>query len=265
MALIRGHHNFDDQFTQIPNAWLRDKRISLAAIGLMAQLMSHRPGWEITQENLAHANGCGRDRIRTVIDELLVAGYLQRSEQRQRNTAGQLAGYDYVTCDPTQDSPMLGFPTQAEPTQANPLHKNTITREDHLEEEHLEERQLKLQQEFNAFWEIYPRKLGKGEAKGAFVKAVDKFGADVVLEGAKRFASDPNLPSPQFIPRAATWLNQERWDDEPYSPVDPAQIPGVTKGLSRSPYVGGPREWVQDLHDMGEHFECKPGEFGCKP
>jgi hypothetical protein len=33
---------------------------------------------------------------------------------------------------------------------------------------------------------------------------------------------------------------------------------------SRSPYVGGPREWVQDLHDMGEHFECKTGEFGCK-
>ena len=159
---------------------------------------------------------------------------------------------------------MLGFPTQAEPTQANPLHKKTITREDHLEEEHLEERQLKLQQEFNTFWEIYPRKLGKGEAKGAFVKAVDKFGADVVLEGATRFASDPNLPSPQFIPRAATWLNQERWDDEPYSPMDPAQIPGVTKGLSRSPYVGGPREWVRDLHDMGEHFECKPGEFGCK-
>jgi hypothetical protein len=126
------------------------------------------------------------------------------------------------------------------------------------------ERQLKLQQEFNAFWEIYPRKLGKGEAKGAFVKAVDKFGADVVLEGAKRFASDPNLPSPQFIPRAATWLNQERWDDEPYSPMDPAQIPGVTKGLSRSPYVGGPREWVEDMHKLGEHFECRPGEFGCK-
>jgi hypothetical protein len=128
MALIRGHHNFDDQFTQIPNAWLRDKRISLAAIGLMAQLMSHRPGWEITQENLAHANGCGRDRIRTIIDELLNAGYLKRSEERQRNSAGQLAGYDYVTCDPMQDSPMLGFPTQAEPTQANPLHKKTITR-----------------------------------------------------------------------------------------------------------------------------------------
>jgi hypothetical protein len=33
---------------------------------------------------------------------------------------------------------------------------------------------------------------------------------------------------------------------------------------SKSPYVGGPREWVRDMHDMGEHFECREGEFGCK-
>ena len=92
-----------------------------------------------------------------------------------------------------------------------------------------------------------------------------KFGADVVLEGVKRFAADPNLPAPQFVPRAATWLNQERWDDEPYSAVDPASIPGVSRGVAaKSPYVGGPREWVKDMHDLGEHWECRPGEFGCK-
>lgn len=121
-----------------------------------------------------------------------------------------------------------------------------------------------IQQHFNSFWEIYPRKLGKGEAKAAFVKAVTKFGHEVIMEGVSRFASDPNLPPVQFVPRAATWLNQERWDDEPYSAVDPASIPGVQKGVSKSPYVGGPREWVRDMHDLGEHWECRPGEFGCK-
>lgn len=273
MALIRGHHNVDDQFTQIPNAWLRDKRISLAAIGLMAQLMSHRPGWEITQENLAHANGCGRDRIRTVIDELLSAGYLKRSESRQRNSAGQLAGYDYVTCDPTLDSPMLGFPTQAEPTLGEPtldkpLHKKNISREEHPEEEHSEETSSSndsdLSKAFNDFWEIYPRKMGKGEAKAAFVKAVNRFGHEVILDGVRALAADPNLPAPQFVPRAATWLNQERWDDEPYPVPDPASISGVQRGVAKSPHVGGPREWVQDMHDLGEHWECRPGEFGCK-
>ena len=26
----------------------------------------------------------------------------------------------------------------------------------------------------------------------------------------------------------------------------------------------GRREWVRSLHDQGEHWECRPGEFGCK-
>jgi hypothetical protein len=49
-------------------------------------------------------------------------------------------------------------------------------------------------------------------------------------------------------------LNGERWEDE-Y---------GEVREVLRSPYVGGPREWVRDMHEMGEHFECKEGEFGCK-
>ena len=24
------------------------------------------------------------------------------------------------------------------------------------------------------------------------------------------------------------------------------------------------RAWVEELHDMGEHWECRAGEFGCK-
>ncbi len=133
MALVRGHLPFEEDFTQIPNAWVRDSRLSLGSIGLLAQLLSHRPGWKITQENLAKTNNVGRDAVRTMINELVVAGYLRRSEERQRNSAGQLAGYDYVTCDPMLDEPMLdeptlAEPTLAEPTQADPQHKKTITK-----------------------------------------------------------------------------------------------------------------------------------------
>ena len=41
MPLIRGHHTFDDQFVQIPNAWMRDNRLSLKARGLLAQIKTH--------------------------------------------------------------------------------------------------------------------------------------------------------------------------------------------------------------------------------
>jgi hypothetical protein len=26
----------------------------------------------------------------------------------------------------------------------------------------------------------------------------------------------------------------------------------------------GYRVWVKNLHNIGEHFECRPGEFGCR-
>ncbi len=114
---------------------------------------------------------------------------------------------------------------------------------------------------FDVFWHIYPRKLGTGEARQAFGKAVRAHGSEIILEGVQRFANDPNLPASQFIPRAATWLNQERWNDAPYEPSDTG---GAQERLSQSPYVGGPREWVKDLHDIGDHYECRAGEFGCK-
>ncbi len=126
MPLIRGHHHFDGQFTQIPNAWLRDSRLSLQSIGLLAQLMSHQPGWEISQESLAQRNGIGRDAVRTMLNELMAAGYLKRSEERIRNSSGHLGGYVYETTDPEGVSPMLAEPTQAEPTLVHPLHKKNI-------------------------------------------------------------------------------------------------------------------------------------------
>ena len=134
MPIIRHTHAFDDHFTRIPNDWVRDKRLSLSAIGLITQLMSHKPGWIISQESLARANKIGRDAMRTILNELLEAGYLTRSEHRTRNEKGQLAGYTYTTSEPTLDEPTLGEPTQAEPT-----HKKNRFKEEQVKEEQVKE------------------------------------------------------------------------------------------------------------------------------
>jgi biotin operon repressor len=204
MPLIRGHHSFDDHFTQIPNDWLRDKKISLGAKGLLAQLLSHAPGWRISQESLARDNGIGRDAIRTLINELLEAGYLMRSEDRERNEKGYLGGYTYTTQDPTQDNP----------TQDNPLHKNNIIKKNNLKNN---ERIYSDSQEiqFESFWKHYPKKVDKGAAIRAFRKAAKTQDLAGVIEGAKRYAEDPNLPDKQFIKNPATWLNAESWNNGP--------------------------------------------------
>jgi len=205
MPLIRGHHSFDDHFTQIPNDWLRDSRISLGAKGLLAQLLSHAPGWRISQENLAFANGVGRDAIRTLINELLEAGYLMRSEDRERNEKGYLGGYTYTTQDPS------GEPTLDKPTQDNPLHKNNILKKNNLKNNE----RIYSDSEFDSFWESYPKKVDKGAALRAFRQAIKNQDPAVVIAGAKAYAEDPNLPEKQFIKNPATWLNAEAWANGP--------------------------------------------------
>jgi hypothetical protein len=264
VPIVRKKLTHEYRFTQIPNDWVRDSRLSLKSIGLLAQLLSHSEGWNVTISSLATANNCGRDLIAGAVRELEGAGYLVR--QQNRSTGGEFAEVVWWTAEPTGKSPSTGFPATVkpapvEPATVNPLLKKTISKKTI----NIEDQDKDLMVSFNEFWDIYPRKMGKGEAKAAFVKAVTKYGLETIFDGVRRLASDPNLPAPQFVPRAATWLNQERWDDEPYPVKDPATIPGVTRGVpSKSPYVGGPREWVKEMHDMGEHFECKPGEFGCK-
>jgi biotin operon repressor len=219
MPLIRGHHSFDDHFTQIPNDWLRDSRISLGAKGLLAQLLSHAPGWKISQESLAHANGIGRDAIRTLINELLEAGYLTRSEERERTEKGYLGGYTYTTQDPTQDNP----------TQDNPLHKKNIIKKNNLKNNE----RIYSDSEFDLFWSYYPKKVDKGAAVRAFKKALKTSPATEVIEGAKRYAEDPNLPDKQFVKNPATWLNAEAWNNGPL----PARKKTDSKALE---------EWAND-------------------
>jgi hypothetical protein len=198
MPIIRGKHQFDDQFTQIPNAWLRDKRLSLKAIGLLAQLLSHSPGWSISIAQLARHNDCGLDLIRNAVKELETCGYLERSQKRVDN---KFAEAIWRTKDPS------GFPSSAFPSSGNPTPKNNNDKNNNLK---------KYGDWFDEFWDAYPRKIGKATAEKAFLK-LGEDGA-LALAGARRLANDPNLPPAQYIPHPTTWLNRAGWQDEPYAP-----------------------------------------------
>jgi hypothetical protein len=204
MPIIRGNHSFDSEFTQIPNAWLRDSRLSLKAIGLLAQLLSHSPGWSVSIGQLAKANDCGSDLIRTAVKELEQAGYLERSQTRVATRFGEAI---WRTIDP-ENSPSSGFPSSAFPVSENPIHKNNNIKN---------KKEKKLYDDwFDQFWAAYPRKVGKATARKVFLK-LGEDGCHAVA-GARRFANDPNLPPVQFIPHPTTWLNREGWLDEPLPP-----------------------------------------------
>lgn len=82
--------------------------------------------------------------------------------------------------------------------------------------------------EFDIFWKVYPRRVGKGAARKAWIKAVKNgFGTGAIIAGVHRSKKsfDWYKDGGQFIPYPATWLNQERWLDEVQgspSPGNPA-------------------------------------------
>lgn len=70
---------------------------------------------------------------------------------------------------------------------------------------------------FDSFWSVYPRKVGKAQARKAWDKL--KPSDDIIKDIAENIAlrmkhgewSDVNKT---FIPHAATYLNNARWEDE---------------------------------------------------
>jgi len=211
MPLIRGHHSFDDHFTQIPNDWVRDSRLSLKAIGLLAQLMSHTPGWNLSIRSLARANGTGIDTIKSAVRELEQYGYLKRSEAQKQNTDGTFADYDWVTADPFQN-----------PVTAESRHGRT----EHKEEQDSKEEQLQKNNErtnavlaqFDEFYKEYPRKIDRGDALKAFKSALKRTKFEDILAGAIRYANS-DLPEKKFVKYPATWLRADSWEN----PIEPSK------------------------------------------
>jgi hypothetical protein len=65
---------------------------------------------------------------------------------------------------------------------------------------------------FDAFWDLYPRKVGKRTAAAAFVAAVNRGNEPAaIVQGLRGYTFHAD---PQFQPHPTTWLRGDRWLDE---------------------------------------------------
>lgn len=138
MSITRNRLSFERNFVQVPNEWMRDKRLSRRARGLLAEIMTHTVGWEITVESLVENGPEGRDAIRGAISELEAAGYLTRTTTR---SSGKFAGTDYMIQEPlapAPENPTLvnssenAAPAPEKPTLAEPHQRTPSFQEDSL-------------------------------------------------------------------------------------------------------------------------------------
>lgn len=67
---------------------------------------------------------------------------------------------------------------------------------------------------FQTFWEAYPRKVGKPAALRAW-KKIKANEVEAILKAIVLWQRSEQWQSEKYIPHPATFLNQERWKDQP--------------------------------------------------
>lgn len=85
-------------------------------------------------------------------------------------------------------------------------------------------RKPKVTEQFERFWKVYPKKVGKPKAERNFARAV-RFGADAeaIIEGARRYAASDQVAR-GFVKHPEGWLTDQRWLDPDLAPAQ-ASIP----------------------------------------
>jgi hypothetical protein len=66
--------------------------------------------------------------------------------------------------------------------------------------------------DFDKFWEFYPKKKARADAEKAWNRAIKRKPAGEIIELAKAY-SQGKLPAEEYIPNGSTWLNNNRWED----------------------------------------------------
>lgn len=80
---------------------------------------------------------------------------------------------------------------------------------------------------FDEFWAVYPKRQGKKPAQLAWAKALKTTDADAIIAGAKTYAAQVAGKDPKFTKYAQGWLTAERWTDEPDTQIAEVITPGL--------------------------------------
>lgn len=84
------------RYSTIPNHVLEDTRLSMDARWLLCYLLSKPDNWTVVVGDIIKRGGCGRDKARKMIAELVETGYMERDQPRDegRFSASSFAVFD---------------------------------------------------------------------------------------------------------------------------------------------------------------------------
>tara|TARA_S200002703_G_scaffold158366_1_gene168546 strand:- start:1187 stop:1978 length:792 start_codon:yes stop_codon:yes gene_type:complete len=205
----------DLRFSMVP-AWVLDSGISDKAIRLYAVLAGYAdsetgqayPGRTLLSKRL----DCSTKTVDRAVAELMGVGAIKK-QQRVKDGHYQSSLYTVVRIDPAsgKSRPRVtddATPRHSRPDPVSPVSQRTRTTE--LEPEEQEQ----LNNKFEQFWAVYPKKDDKGLARRSFEKALKRASLEQIVAGAEKYRDDPNREQ-AFTKNPSTWLNADAWENGP--------------------------------------------------
>ena len=72
----------------------------------------------------------------------------------------------------------------------------------------------KKEDKFEQWWKQYPRRVGKGDSRREFARAIKKIGFEELMSATLKYSMSVQKMDQGFIPYPQRWLKNERWSDE---------------------------------------------------
>lgn len=212
-----------DRFTSIDRNTLNDTTISFRARGILAWLLDKPDNWVTNTEALTRAAPEGTQAVRTALHELETAGYLERSTFR--NPDGTW-GSEWTVHERPCTKTAPGQTEQKDQTGASPDtvirggssaadNRTTSTK---TERQKTEDQQqllggLSIEDEFEIWWKLYPRKDQRGQALEKYRARRKSVRAEDLLKACQNYAEAWHGADLTFALYGKTFLNEQNWAD----------------------------------------------------
>ena len=185
---------------------LSQKGLNPAAWIVLIKLADrHNPDYGCFPSTQRIADDCNMSRMSVTrhLNELELVGLIRR-EKREKPSGEKTSNMyhlnmatDVTNCDIGSNKLLHTHVTDC---YSNLVSNNQVSIKDNL---------------FDDFWKAYPKKMAKGQAKKAWAKAIKSEEAQTIIDATAVYAKSQEGKDKQFIPYPASWLNAERWKDEP--------------------------------------------------
>ena len=240
----------DEGYAIVPRWMMKDERFTLNMIAVYLALQSFSgvtgsvfPSVPTLAKRARMAPSTARTTLR-LLEEIGVV----TTEFRERD--GQFTSNRYILLthdpkdpealdeeegvhrEPVGGTPADGGGTPGAGAEVTPLKNQEIS----LSVREVDARKIQRQQQaedWELFWQLFPKKVGKEAAKRAWLSALKRADAATIVAGLQRLLPSLQARELQYRPNPSTWLNAGSWEDEivvqsaerraqtPREPIDP--------------------------------------------